>query len=111
MSEVEPSLEPICNGFSRWRIALATLSTLLWPTLQISVNRDFHSVRVTVAYLWPLPMIMSSSQSPLRERLSTIGGRLINTGPVNQLTPTAIGAIALSADLLAAQVVVQITTR
>ena len=36
---------------------------------------------------------------------------LINTDPVNQLTPTAIGAIALSADFLAAQVAVQITAR
>ena len=36
---------------------------------------------------------------------------LINTDPVNQSTPTAIGAIALSADLLAAQVAVQITAR
>lgn len=52
-----------------------TRSALLCFTLESSVNSDLLSVSETMACLWPLPIIVSSRQSPMRERVSTMAGR------------------------------------
>ena len=41
-------------------MALETLSVVFGYNLQIRVSRDFGSVSETMAYLWPLAMIVSS---------------------------------------------------
>ena len=52
-------------------------------------------------------------QLPVTDTTTPIYTRwtLLNIDPVSQLAPTAIGAIALSVDLPAAQVVSQITAK
>ena len=41
---------------------------LVTYVLLIRINLDLRSVSETIAYLWPLSIIVSSSQSPTRQR-------------------------------------------
>ena len=53
-----------------------TKAAFLGFTLAIRVRRERRSVIETSAGLWPRPMMVSSSQSPIWERVSTMAERL-----------------------------------